>query len=333
MHLEEYHPGLSVVEGCRQLVPIMRAGDNDEFARTSVNTLPSTPTTTSSSQFCWDNNGSLSPLLLSPCRREDNNEWESLTANTVFQYPGVTCPTTLTNGERSPGSTGSEAVTPNSWGGVFAGSEYGEYSNDEMSDGNSRQRLPSVNSAFSFSRSFSNITAGGCGDYVDYTSYRDYGGEFQDYRECGGYGEDLQLSLPVGETPMSVVEPQAVDSSLQFVDEFDLSLIRGDPTMLLANVGSTSSLSSAYLEELQEPFVGFEGPCYAVGHLVSGQNTGVNIGGYRNNGLSEADGNTGNQIVLPRNEGLMLTDKRRKNCTAAVGTDKNGHDDSFGEDQ
>ncbi|XP_012150358.2 uncharacterized protein LOC100883863 isoform X2 [Megachile rotundata] len=196
-------------------------------------------------------------------------DWEQLTTvfQLEFQYPCQQYPPT----DRSPGSTGSEATTP-TW--II-----------HNQDTDNSQRLPPVGSAFSFSRTFSNPV------YTEYQGYQEY-------------QDDASVSLPLVLHNQS--EDQGFTGTMQAAtDEFDLSWIRGDPTSLLCN-DSPSSPSSSYLEELQDPFANLNGP-YAVGHLVSGQQSAVSGMNYANDVLNEG---FGNQIVLPRNEGLLLTDRR-----------------------
>lgn len=263
------------------------------------NTLHLTPITSinaSSQQPCWVTSHAdsiSSPILASNSSPREYTDWEQLT--TVFQYPCQPYSAT----DRSP-STGSEATTP-TWNNVIR---------SEMSDCPNGQRLPSVGSAFSFSRTFCNTI------YPEYQSY-------QDYQE---YQDDVSVSLPL--ILHNQTEDQAFNGSMQAAtDEFDLSLIRGDPTSLLCNVESPSSPSSTYLEELQDPFSNLSGSCYAVGHLVSGQQSSVSTMNFVNDtGLSDG---FGNQVVLPRNEGLLLTDRRVPVSKPTENTEKRSK--SYGE--
>lgn len=273
MHLEDYH-----VNRCEEDVQrtVSRSIKQEGF-----NSLHLTPITTinTSSQPCWvtsHTDSVSSPVLPNNSSPKEFTDWEQLA--TVFQYP---CQP-YTSTDRSPGSTGSEATTP-TWNNVI---------HSETSDCSNGQRLPSVGSAFSFSRNFCNTA---------YPEYQDY----QDYQE---YQDDVSVSLPF--ILHNQTEDQGLDGSMQAAtDEFDLSLIRGDPTSLLCNVESPPSPSSTYLQELQDPFSNSNGSCYAVGHLVSGQQSSVSTttNFVDNSGLNDG---FGNQVVLPRNEGLLLTDRR-----------------------
>ncbi|XP_017763150.1 PREDICTED: Krueppel homolog 1-like [Eufriesea mexicana] len=272
MHLEDYHVNRSEEDVQRAVSKNIKQEDFN-----SLHLTPITSINASSQQPCWVTSHAdsiSSPILASNSSPREYTDWEQLT--TVFQYPCQPYSTT----DRSP-STGSEATTP-TWNNVIR---------SEMSDCPSGQRLPSVGSAFSFSRTFCNTI------YPEYQSY-------QDYQE---YQDDVSVSLPL--ILHNQTEDQTFNGSMQAAtDEFDLSLIRGDPTSLLCNVESPSSPSSTYLEELQDPFSNLSGSCYAVGHLVSGQQSSVSTMNFVNDtGLSDG---FGNQVVLPRNEGLLLTDRR-----------------------
>nr|XP_034187952.1 uncharacterized protein LOC117607867 [Osmia lignaria]XP_034187953.1 uncharacterized protein LOC117607867 [Osmia lignaria] len=237
-----------------------------------VHLAPIASINTLGQQPCWlasQMDGVPSPILPNNSSPREYNDWEQLA--TVFQYP---CQQYSTD-NRSPGSTGSEATTP-TW--II------------HNDADNSQRLPPVGSAFSFSRSFSNTV------YAEYQGY-------QEYQE---YQDDVSVSLPL---ILHNQEDQGFTGSMQAAtDEFDLSLIRGDPTSLLCNVESPSSPSSTYLDELQDPFSNVNGACYAVGHLVSGQQSTVSTLNFVNDTVLNEG--FGNQVVLPRNEGLMLTDRR-----------------------
>ncbi|XP_046489343.1 zinc finger protein GLIS3 isoform X1 [Neodiprion pinetum] len=124
-------------------------------------------------------------------------------------------------------------------------------------------------------------------------------------------------------------------------DEFDLSLIRGDPTSLFAGNGSPPC-PTPYLDDLQEeldPFAGFNNSCYAVGHLVSSPPTPASHGSttstspyYRNRGqlngtsaastclLDEPLIENSNQVVLPQDEGLLLANDRESMFTSTSPT-------------
>lgn len=208
-------------------------------------------------------------------------DWDHLTM-TVFEYPPTNRPAPLTIGINSPGSTGSEVATPTSWAGGFQGSDYGEYSNDEVNESFwNNQRLPSVNTAFSFSRNFGNT--GNYFEEPEQVQYQEFNHDYQDYQDCG-YGEELQLTLPASVDLTSQLEesPEHLNS-LQAVDEFDLSLIRGDPTALLTN---DAIAVTSFGEDNR----------YPVGHLMSRE---VSVGNYKTSQQS-------NQVVLSQCDGLML---------------------------
>ncbi|XP_012344708.1 zinc finger protein GLI3-like isoform X2 [Apis florea] len=274
MHLEDYHVNRSEEDVQRTISKSIKQEDFN-----NLHLAPITTINTSNQQPCWitshaDNVSS--PILPNNSSPKEYTDWDQLT--TVFQYPCQPYSST----DRSPESTSSEATT-STWNNVI---------HNEISDCSNGQRLPSVGSAFSFSKTFCNTV------YPEYQSY-------QDYQE---YQDDVSVSLPL--ILHNQTEDQGLSGSMQAItDEFDLSLIRGDPTSLLcSNVESPSSPSSTYLEELQDPFSNLNGSCYAVGHLVSGQQASVSTMNFVNDtGLNDG---FGNQIVLPRNEGLLLTDRR-----------------------
>lgn len=147
------------------------------------------------------------------------DEWERM--SNVFEYPPTGRLGALSIGINSPGSTGSEVNTPTSW----TNGDYNEYSNDGM-------KLPSVGTAFSFSRNF-------CNSYFDEQSnYQEFSQDYQEYQDCS-------------EGEANILNSQILEdrdfSNLQAVEEFDLSFIRGDPTNL-------------FPEEHNQ--------CFPVGHLV-----------------------------------------------------------------
>ncbi|CAL7938718.1 unnamed protein product [Xylocopa violacea] len=273
MHLEDYHVTRGEEDVQRAVTKSIKQEDFSTLHLAPIGTL-----NTSNQQSCWvasHADSVPSPVLTNNSSPKEYTDWDQLT--TVFQYPCQPYSTT----DRSPGSTSSEATTPTWNNAVFS----------ELSDCSNGQRLPSVGSAFSFSRTFCNTV------YPEYQSY-------QDYQE---YQDDVSVSLPL--ILHNQTEDQAFTGSMQAAtDEFDLSLIRGDPTSLLCNVESPSSPSSTYLEELQDPFSNLNGSCYAVGHLVSGQQSAVSTLNFVNE--AGLDDGFGNQVVLPRNEGLLLTDRR-----------------------
>ncbi|KZC12166.1 PREDICTED: uncharacterized protein LOC107190206 [Dufourea novaeangliae] len=273
MHLEDYHADRNEEDVQRA---VSRSIKQENFNPVH---LASIPTMTINPQHaCWATSqadtGVSSPILPNNSSPHEYTDWEQLTA--AFQYPYQQ--NLLT--DRSPsGSTGSEATTP-TWNNVV---------HSDSTDCSNGQRLPSVGSAFSFSRSFCNTV------YPDYQGYPEY----QEYQD------DVTVSLPL----ILHSHTDGFTGPMQTAtDEFDLSLIRGDPTSLMNNVLSPSSPSSTYLDELPDPFSNLNGSCYAVGHLVSGQQTTTPTMTFAND-TGPADG-FGNQVVLPRNEGLLLADRR-----------------------
>ncbi|XP_078042980.1 uncharacterized protein LOC144473200 [Augochlora pura] len=274
MHLEDYHENRTEEDVQRAVSRTIKQENYNSLHFAPITTMASNP-----QQACWvtshADTGLSSPILPNNSNLHEYTDWEQLSA--AFQYPYQQYSVT----DRSPGSTGSEATTP-TWNSVV---------HNEATDCSNGQRLPSVGSAFSFSRSFSN------------TVYPEY----QNYQEYPEYQDDVTVSLPLILHTQS--EAQSFTGPMQnATDEFDLSLIRGDPTSLLNNVESPSSPSSTYLEELQDPFSNLNGSCYAIGHLVSGQQSSISTMTFVND-TSLGDG-FGNQVVLPRNEGLLLTDRR-----------------------
>ncbi|KAL2746996.1 zinc finger protein GLI3-like isoform X6 [Vespula maculifrons] len=284
MHLEDYLVVDKNGENVRQRVYSTNGIDQEEYLLDSSSRLISTMNVVGSTrESCWtnhhssqvDNIGSSSPFLSTSSNSCKKNDWEELSV--AIQYPDQR-PETLSNNCNEVNNWNNE-ITRN-----------GDYYDDKT---NGRQRLPSVGTAFSFSRAFV---------YPDYQGY-------QDYQET----TNLVTSISSQNE-----EFQELGSAMQIAtNEFDLSLIRGDPTSLLANVDSSSSSASTYLEELQDPFQNVDGLCYAVGHLVSSQSStqlsSVNF--HQENVVKD---NLGNQVVLPQNEGLLLADQRvpRSDVTA-----------------
>ncbi|KAL2725303.1 zinc finger protein GLI3-like isoform X6 [Vespula squamosa] len=276
MHLEDYLVVDKNGENVRQRVYSTNGIDQEEYLLDSSSRLISTMNVVGSTRdSCWtnhhssqvDNVGSSSPFLSTSSNSSKKNDWEELSV--AIQYPDQR-PETLSNNCNEANNWSNE-ITRNS-----------DYYDDKT---NGRQRLPSVGTAFSFSRAFV---------YPDYQGY-------QDYQETTNLVTSINSQNE---------EFQELGSAMQIAtNEFDLSLIRGDPTSLLANVDSSSSSASTYLEELQDPFQNVDGLCYAVGHLVSSQSStqlsSVNF--HQENVVKD---NLGNQVVLPQNEGLLLADQR-----------------------
>lgn len=137
MHLEKIL-GLLNEENFSDMT-MKRESENFTFSGTSLGSISGE---WNSSQV---ENSALSPLMLSP-KTEEINEWDQISS--IFQYP--TDPYYSETGNLySPGSTGSEVSTP-TWGSGYHKSEYGEFSDEVLRN----QRLPPVETVFSFSRPF-----------------------------------------------------------------------------------------------------------------------------------------------------------------------------------
>ncbi|XP_008206879.1 zinc finger protein 358 [Nasonia vitripennis] len=162
-------------------------------------------------------------------------------------------------------------------------------------------RLPPVGTAFSFSRSFAGQqteNAESCGQIYQYPEYT---GQYQD--------EAALLCFP------SLQQCQMnIEESLRAVDDFDLSLIRGDPTTLPNESAQPPPVSHTQYSALVSdmvPQVEVKQPVYPVGHLVpqpSPHMDDVFGSGFLLDEIkSEPVAQTiDNQIVLSRNEGLVL---------------------------
>ncbi|XP_011638155.1 zinc finger protein 189-like [Pogonomyrmex barbatus] len=295
MHLEDCHSERSGEDDVRRAtVPEL---DQDDFV--DDGSLPDLMTMAMASigvdvaqPHCWATSQTeedlFSPLGTGADPRE-YLDWDQVPV--VFQYPP--------NGGGSPGdSTCSEATTP-IWSNAVTATTTTTTTTtttktDHGEDNSDCQKLPSVGSAFSFSRTFCN------------TVYPDYGtesqGDYQDYQNCQ---EDVVSLL------MSIQNDIAAQNySASIGDEFDLSLIRGDPTSLLSTVDTPSSMTCLSNDDQQEPFQTFNPPYYAVGHLVSSQQqpSVINFAGE----LVGTTDDLGNQVILPRNEGLLLGNINRR---------------------
>ncbi|XP_035719010.1 transcriptional activator cubitus interruptus-like [Vespa mandarinia] len=277
MHLEDYLVVDKNGENVRQRVYSTNGIDQEEYLLDSSSRLiPTMNVVGSTRESCWtnhhhssqvDNIGSSSPFLSTSSNSCKKNDWEELTV--AIQYPDQR-PDTLSNNTNEVNNWSNE-ITRN-----------GDYYDDKT---NGRQRLPSVGTAFSFSRAFV---------YPDYQGYQDYQESTNLVTSISSQNEEFQ----------------ELGSAMQIAtNEFDLSLIRGDPTSLLANVDSSSSSASTYLEELQDPFQNVDGLCYAVGHLVSSQSS-TQLSTMNFHQENVVKDNLGNQVVLPQNEGLLLADQR-----------------------
>ncbi|KAL6264036.1 hypothetical protein P5V15_004117 [Pogonomyrmex californicus] len=292
MHLEDCHSERSEEDDVRRAtVPEL---DQDDFV--DDGSLPDLMTMAMASigvdvaqPHCWatsqTDEGLFSPLGTGADPRE-YLDWDQMPV--VFQYPP--------NGGGSPGdSTCSEATTP-TWSNATTTTTTTTTTTktDHGEDNSDCQKLPSVGSAFSFSRTFCN------------TVYPDYGtesqGDYQDYQNCQEDVVSLLMSI------QNDIAAQNYSASID--DEFDLSLIRGDPTSLLSAVDTPSSMTCLSNDDQQEPFQTFNPPYYAVGHLVSSQQqpSVINLAGEL---VGTAD-DLGNQVILPRNEGLLLGNISRR---------------------
>ncbi|XP_034952062.1 zinc finger protein GLI4-like [Chelonus insularis] len=262
--------------------------DTEDFSQ-SFDMDPSTPTVSNDASF-WD--------MSSRLEGNTGETWDHLPRN-VFEYP-PTRVTPFSMGINSPGSTGSEVLTPTSWTGSFHGNDYGEQSNDETDSTWTSGRLPSMSTAFSFSRNF-------CSGFaeepeVDPLRYQDLTNDYHDYQDCS-YGEEIRFTFPVN----SNLESQGDDSldlnSLQAVDEFDLSLIRGDPTTLLNN-----EVLPTFINNRQD---NCDYQKYPVGHLLYEQPTNNNSN-YKT--IPEPQDEL-NQVVLSQKEGLHMDKRNNSNGT------------------
>ncbi|KAK2588698.1 hypothetical protein KPH14_001591 [Odynerus spinipes] len=234
----------------------------------------------SAGETCWTSStsevdtGPSSPFLsTTTASRRKIDDWDELSV--AIQYSDQRA--SLSNSTCNETSVWSNEITRSN-----------DYYDEKI---NARQRLPSVGTAFSFSRAFV---------YPDYQGYQDY-------------QESANLNVPVASQNEDF---QELGTAMQIAtNEFDLSLIRGDPTSLLANIDSSSSSASTYFEEIQDPFQNVEGFCYAVGHLVSSQSNALaSVNFHQDNTVKE---NIGNQVVLPQNEGLLLADQRVPRLSAS----------------
>ncbi|KAG8035347.1 hypothetical protein G9C98_006793 [Cotesia typhae] len=264
----------------------------EDFDR-SFELIPNTPTAIDG--FSWSMS---SPTFTSS---PAGNDWDHITSSNIFEYPPSSRATALTIGINSPGSTGSEVNTPTSWIGEqhFPGSEYGELSNDGNNDNAWGNRLPSVSSAFSFSRNFSNGN-----HFYDEDHYQEFKGHqaFQDTYE------QVPASISLGP---GYFEEQEFNS-LQAVDEFDLSFIRGDPTRLVPET-SNNMLSSFKninnnnneINDNNNPVGNSIGHC-PIGHLIENQTTNSNLMSFK----SQEDSN---HIIMTQNEGLIIDKQNNQN--------------------
>nr|XP_012221328.1 PREDICTED: zinc finger protein 76-like isoform X1 [Linepithema humile] len=302
MHLEDYHGERGDEDDARRLDQV------DDFA-VDDGSLPDLASMAMTSMMgpdvaqphCWTTIGSqtdggfFSPLDPGADSR-DYLDWDQVPI--VFQYPAQY----PSAGSGSPGSTCSEATTP-TWSSAATTADHGS---DDKSD---CQKLPPVGSAFSFSRTFCNTI------YPEYGGAEDPQAGYQDYQDCQ---EDVVSLL------MSIQNDVAAQnySGSSIADEFDLSLIRGDPTSLLNVVDSSSSATClGTSDDQQESFQNFNPPYYAVGHLVSSQQQQQPMISFADEVVGATE-SFGNQVILPRNEGLLLGNRRIAGSKVAEKNDK-----------
>lgn len=300
MHLEDYHGERSEEDVRHPLSANLDENDFIDDDSTQLMTSMALTTMGIGQPHCWPasqtDNGSFffSSLDSGAEPREYLNCWDQMSP--VFQYPPSQYPS-VDGG--SPASTCSEATTP-TWSNTLTTAE-DRGSEDKLDS--SAQKLPPVGSAFSFSRTFCN------------TIYPENGGVegYQDYQDCQ---EDM-ISLLMSLQNDGVQERYCPPMQTSVGDEFDLNLIRGDPTSLLNTVDSSSSPPSCLADDPQQelPFQNFNGQYYAVGHLVSSQqqqrqSSALSAISFQSTGENGATESFDNQVILPRNEGLLLGNRR-----------------------
>ncbi|KAL0116796.1 hypothetical protein PUN28_010012 [Cardiocondyla obscurior] len=296
MHLEDYH-GERSEEDVRRPASVL---DQDGFA--DDGSLPDLMAMAGmdvdvSQPHCWETTQTTdNSVLFSPLEADgdprDYLDWDQVPV--VFQYPA--------DGGGSPGgSTCSEATTP-TWSGTVAAATTTAMATARDEEEPDR-KLPSMGSAFSFSRTFCNAI------YPEYEA--DSRKDYQDYPDCQ---EDV-VSL------LMSIQNDVQSYSSATAEEFDLSLIRGDPTSLLSTM-DTSSTTCFTNDDQRESSQGYNPPYYAVGHLVSSQQqpSAINLAG---DFVGATDG-LGNQVILPRDEGLLLGNHRRAVEPKIDETEKNG---------
>lgn len=240
------------------------------------------------SQNCWGSSVSEASSDLSPLLLSPRDSADWDQYGTTLQYTCFPYPPTPTATNRSDSETADAIPT---WCTL-----YGDHTEEPVNSDNAN-KLPSMGTAFA--RSFYPV---GNAATIGYANYIVNGSQLYD-------GQQQQINAVNG------------------TDEFDLSLIRVDPTSLLGGNGSPPC-PTPYIDDLQEeldPFAGFNNSCYAVGHLVSSPVTHLSHGSststssfYQNRGHVAGNGNTtttcflddsildSNQVVLPQDEGLLL---------------------------
>lgn len=276
MHLENNESSINSIQ---QLLTFEMDPDNNSSSY-SNNMSPITPNQQSTNSYFLFTDSTLS----SP----GDNEWENV--QNVIDIPTNNRPSSLTiNGMISPGSSGSDINTPTSW---IENTQDLDYSSDIT-------RLPSVNTAFPFSRHFTNTNY-----YDGQTNYQEFDYNcYDDYQDCLG-NDDVFLTFDQTNTLQN--QNNYIDikdiNTVQAVDEFDLSFIRGDPTTLLNNTLPLSS--SSLLDDKKNLTSEISEQCYPVGHLISNSSTTNHENNYQVKCEIE---NSVNKIVLPQKDGLMLT--------------------------
>lgn len=145
--------------------------------------------------------------------------------------------------------------------------------------------------------------------------------EFQEPQEV----QNLNLQIN------DILNDTNTNDSLQIIDEFDLGLIRGDPTTLITNFdlskGSTYHDLSEQTEIVND--TSSSSSCYAVGHLMSSQQSTTPINFKHNIQDFQIQNIDDNQIVLPRNEGLLIANNHRRVPSIKI-ENSTKRDDSYG---
>ncbi|CAB0038461.1 unnamed protein product [Trichogramma brassicae] len=189
------------------------------------------------------------------------------------QYYQVGCQVPQQYGEQYQAAACWERMTGGGGGG-YTGDGY--YSQGSSSCGEPSPKLPSVSDAFSFSKSFTAQQQQQPIANPGYQCSNDY--------VAGQYEADVALLCYSQQQQQQQQQQMADMDSLQAVNDFDLSLIRGDPSMLpdqydqqqqqqvqtVPNCYNTSmevQASQPQPQQQQEPVE----PIYQVGHLIADQ--------------------------------------------------------------
>ncbi|KAL7291369.1 hypothetical protein TKK_0014963 [Trichogramma kaykai] len=188
------------------------------------------------------------------------------------QYYQVGCQVPQQYGEQYQAAACWERMTGGGGGGGYTGDGY--YSQGSSSCGEASPKLPSVSDAFSFSKSF---TA-----QQQQQPIADPGYQCSNDYVAGQYEADVAL-LCYSQQQQQQQQMADMDS-LQAVNDFDLSLIRGDPSMLpdqydqqqqqqvqtVPNCYNTNMEVQASQPQPQQQQELVE-PIYQVGHLIADQ--------------------------------------------------------------